>query len=153
MRVSAKVTGFKEAQRLIKAHPQIAKKVTIQSGEKTARRSIDLIVRQWRPHKKTGGLEFGNTWAGKIMGKIFKWEVFNQVHYSRFIETGRREVRPVRAKVLRWIGPSGKPVYAMRSKATKPDPAYQNAYKRFIIGWPVRLKNQLQAAFNKAAKK
>ena len=153
MKVNAKVTGFNEVRRLIKLHPVVAQKTTIKSGEKLARRIIDFVVRAWRKHRKTGGLEFGNTWAGKIIGKALRWEVFNQVFYSRFIETGRRMVRPVRAKVLTWIGPDGKRVFAMRSKATKPDPAYSNAHKRFVIGWHIRLKNELQEAFNKVNRK
>lgn len=41
--------------------------------------------------------------------------------YPWVIEYGRREVTPVKAKRLRWMGIEGKPVYAMHSSAVAPD--------------------------------
>ena len=47
--------------------------------------------------------------------------------YPLAIETGRREVFPVDAKVLRWFegGLGGKPVFAKKSKKVKADPFVQ----------------------------
>lgn len=41
--------------------------------------------------------------------------------YPWVIEYGRREVTPVRAKRLRWMGIDGQPVYSMHSRAVDPD--------------------------------
>lgn len=149
MKVKAQIIGFKEVRKLIKAHPQIAKKATIREGELLAKRLIDFIVRYWRHHKKTGGMERGNTWQGMIRGLRLSWEVFNQVFYSRFINTGRREVRPVRKQWLRWTQ-NGRVIFAKRSRATQPSPAYDIAYKRFVLGWLIRLKNRIARDFRKA---
>jgi len=48
--------------------------------------------------------------------------------YPLAFETGRREVVPVEAKVLRWWegGFGGTPIFAMRSRATHPRPFWAN---------------------------
>lgn len=47
--------------------------------------------------------------------------------YPLAIETGRREVYPVNAKVLRWWDQSGEIVFSKHSKAVSPDPYVQHS--------------------------
>lgn len=57
-------------------------------------------------------------------------EVGTNVPYARAVHDGRREVRPVSAKVLRWVDPSGRVVFARRSRATQGKPFLRNAFER-----------------------
>jgi len=41
--------------------------------------------------------------------------------YAQIVFAGRREVRPVRAKALRWVTKSGAVVYAQKSRAVPPN--------------------------------
>ena len=41
--------------------------------------------------------------------------------YAQIVFAGRREVRPVRAKALRWVTKAGVVVYAQKSKAVPPN--------------------------------
>ena len=50
--------------------------------------------------------------------------------YPLCVEYGRREVRPVKAKALRWETPSGKIVFAKKSKASKPYPFVKPAFEQ-----------------------
>ena len=43
------------------------------------------------------------------------------VEYAQIIFAGRREVRPVRAKALRWVTKTGQVVFAQRSRAVPPN--------------------------------
>lgn len=53
--------------------------------------------------------------------------VGTNVPYARAVHDGRGEVRPVRARVLRWVMPNGTVVFAMRSGPTKPNPFLRRA--------------------------
>lgn len=50
--------------------------------------------------------------------------------YPLCVEYGRREVRPVKAKALRWETLSGKVVFAKKSKASKPYPFVKPAFEQ-----------------------
>lgn len=41
--------------------------------------------------------------------------------YAQIVFAGRREIRPVRAKALRWVTKSGAVVYAQKSRAVPPN--------------------------------
>ena len=50
--------------------------------------------------------------------------------YPLCVEYGRKEVRPILAKALRWETPSGKIVFAKKSKASKPYPFVKPAFEQ-----------------------
>ncbi len=53
--------------------------------------------------------------------------VGTNLKYAKAVHDGRGEVRPVRARVLRWVAPGGAVVFAMRSGPTRPNPFLRNA--------------------------
>lgn len=53
------------------------------------------------------------------------------VEYAQIVFAGRGEVRPVRAKALRWVTKTGQVVYAQRSRPVPPN------------RWPLRVFQQL----------
>lgn len=91
----------------------------------TAGRQAGFIVEGQA--KVEAPVKIGNLRAGigppvvKQTGTSTVVEVKSHAEYSVPVHEGRGEVVPINAKVLRWDGPNGV-VFAMRSRATKPNP-------------------------------
>lgn len=51
------------------------------------------------------------------------------VDYAKYVENGRGEVRPVKKKALHWF--DGGDVFAMRSRAVKPNPFVKRTKSHF----------------------
>jgi len=47
-----------------------------------------------------------------------------QITYASYVLNGRREVLPIRAKVLRWYDDGGRPIFRRRAGPAKPRPVY-----------------------------
>ncbi len=71
--------------------------------------------------------------------------VGTNVPYARAVHDGRREVRPVNARVLHWVAPGGQSVFAMRSRATSGNP--------FLLAPFNRLRPAIRAEFLAALKR
>ncbi len=59
-------------------------------------------------------------------------KVGTNVPYARAVHDGRGEVRPIRAKVLRWVAPDGTVVFARRSGPTRGKPFLLEPFTRLI---------------------
>jgi hypothetical protein len=56
------------------------------------------------------------------IGQGVEGEVRSAAPWSRWLERGRGPVYPIRAKVLRWVAPSGKVIFAPRAGPAAPRP-------------------------------
>ena len=71
--------------------------------------------------------------------------VGTNIPYARAVHDGRGEVRPVRAKVLRWVTADGTVVFARRSGPTRGKP--------FLFGPFRRLQPQIRKEFAQVPKR
>ena len=124
--IQVDIKGIKELRKNIEKYPQIAKPIVTRVLRATEAIFAKNTLRDDPVPFRTGNLL--QSFRHSSSSTEARW--FPLARYAKFVEQGRGWVYPVRAKVLRWKGPSGEYIYAKRARPTKPNPFMKKIAKK-----------------------